>query len=269
MRFYLNTSSRLQPVILILGPGDALHIGRGRYHAFRKMTDNTLPESDCHHNLRQRKLNELRQLHGHNMPIDVCFSIAWDWLYPGHDAELTKKWFKHMMDIIKSRRKENMSYNCLLETSVRYCANALWRKTAEQLTTREMTMLNGILPVLRNLYDRSKKAYTKAKKDPRLDIDWEISHVIDVDRCSVCQYELFNHHIRRRCFEGDDESEYNANALAYCLWCYNQWEFMHVKKCDEKKESSDNKLFVLCHSSVSLSDEKKILDQIKRMINGK
>ena len=66
-----------EPSVFILGPGEHLHINKGRLHAFRKMTFEQLPESDCHCLLRQQKIAELQAQGLTKAPI--CISVAYDW----------------------------------------------------------------------------------------------------------------------------------------------------------------------------------------------
>jgi hypothetical protein len=66
-----------EPSVFILGPGEHLHINKGRLHAFRKMTFQQLPESDCRCILRQQKIAELQAQGLTEAPI--CISVAYDW----------------------------------------------------------------------------------------------------------------------------------------------------------------------------------------------
>ena len=48
------------PILLILGPGDFLHIGKGRIHAFRKVDWSKEPNADdCHFEMRKKLGNDL------------------------------------------------------------------------------------------------------------------------------------------------------------------------------------------------------------------
>lgn len=82
-RFLLNLTVasyefRYCPSVLILKPGQLIHINKGRLHAFRKMATAPLPEGDCHKAQREQVVKE-RQLSGE----ELCISIAWDWMYRG------------------------------------------------------------------------------------------------------------------------------------------------------------------------------------------
>jgi hypothetical protein len=58
----------------MLKPGQHVHINKGRLHAFRKMTEDKLPDNDCHAQLRQVLIKELGE---GNVPL--CISVAFDW----------------------------------------------------------------------------------------------------------------------------------------------------------------------------------------------
>lgn len=66
------------PSVFTLKPGQWVHINKGRMHAFRKLATSELPQSDCHHILRNQIIRD-KELEG----VDVCISIAWDWMYRG------------------------------------------------------------------------------------------------------------------------------------------------------------------------------------------
>jgi hypothetical protein len=55
-----------------------MHISKGRLHAFRKLSNDKLPDTDCHADLR-RELVEKEIL----KEEPLCISIAWDWMYRG------------------------------------------------------------------------------------------------------------------------------------------------------------------------------------------
>jgi hypothetical protein len=66
------------PSVFILQPRDYLHINKGRIHAFRKLGNTKLPDSDCH--------AQQRNLHFDQKGIGaerMCISLAWDWIYRG------------------------------------------------------------------------------------------------------------------------------------------------------------------------------------------
>jgi hypothetical protein len=73
-------------IVLILGPGELLHIGKGRFHAFRKLSAESLGVDDCHFDLR----NEIHaKLRGNGEVVEQLLnvSLAWDWSYAGVTPE--------------------------------------------------------------------------------------------------------------------------------------------------------------------------------------
>jgi hypothetical protein len=72
---------RYCPSIILLKPGQLIHINKGRLHAFRKMSTANLPVDDCHYRLRKDLIAE------QNLKAEVlCVSIAWDWMFRGLTA---------------------------------------------------------------------------------------------------------------------------------------------------------------------------------------
>lgn len=72
--------SRYRPTLLVLGPGDHIHINKQSLHIFRKCSlYEDLSEDDCFFELR----NETKR----NVPSaewnDRCVSTAWDWVFMG------------------------------------------------------------------------------------------------------------------------------------------------------------------------------------------
>ena len=58
---YLRDELHAGPSHIVLGPGEFLHIGKGRMHAFRKMAPERAETAE-----------------------DICISVAWDWMYQGY-----------------------------------------------------------------------------------------------------------------------------------------------------------------------------------------
>jgi hypothetical protein len=79
--FSHHECKRYCPSVFILGPGELVHINKGRLHAFRKMSHEMLPKSDCHFGLRTKKLRALQGKESHDL---VCVSVAWDWMFHGN-----------------------------------------------------------------------------------------------------------------------------------------------------------------------------------------
>jgi hypothetical protein len=60
--------------VFVLEPNEFLHINKGRLHAFRKLTVDELPESDCHAKLRADLINSAGFVFS-----PICTSVAFDW----------------------------------------------------------------------------------------------------------------------------------------------------------------------------------------------
>ena len=71
------------PSVFVLKPGQLVHINKGRLHAFRKLAPSPLPPTDCHAVQRQLLLDSKEDGKGE----DICFSIAWDWMFKGVTSE--------------------------------------------------------------------------------------------------------------------------------------------------------------------------------------
>jgi hypothetical protein len=71
------------PSVFILTAGQHVHINKGRLHAFRKLTPETLPIEDCHCELRRTMIEEKSLTN----KLPTCVSIAWDWQFGGVHAE--------------------------------------------------------------------------------------------------------------------------------------------------------------------------------------
>jgi hypothetical protein len=64
---------RYGPSVFVLGPGQVVHINKGRLHAFRKMQPCSLDPNDCHYRQREVVLSDRKGELGENV------SLAWDW----------------------------------------------------------------------------------------------------------------------------------------------------------------------------------------------
>ena len=65
------------PSVFILKPGQHVLINKGRLHAFRKMTFDELPNTDCHAAQRSELVAMLKEKKLDRAPL--CISIAYDW----------------------------------------------------------------------------------------------------------------------------------------------------------------------------------------------
>jgi len=72
----------------ILKPGQCVHINKGRLHAFRKVSNEQLPFTDCHAKLRRGLLKpgSRERVVGPGKSEILCISVAWDWMFRGVTA---------------------------------------------------------------------------------------------------------------------------------------------------------------------------------------
>jgi hypothetical protein len=87
--------------ILILKPGQIIHINKGRLHCFRKLSSEILDETDAHVDLRQDLIKETKELGP--WCDKLCLSIAWDWVFHGVSEIGVKTEVAHVL----SRTREN------------------------------------------------------------------------------------------------------------------------------------------------------------------
>ena len=65
------------PSVFILKLGQHVLINKGRLHAFRKVTFDELPNTDCHAAQRDELVAMLKEKEIDRAPL--CLSIAYDW----------------------------------------------------------------------------------------------------------------------------------------------------------------------------------------------
>ena len=76
--YLLIKSQSYSPSVFILKLGQHVLINKGRLHAFRKMTFDELPNTDCHAAQRSELVAMLKE----EKKLDrapLCISIAYDW----------------------------------------------------------------------------------------------------------------------------------------------------------------------------------------------
>jgi len=72
-----SESKKMTPTHVILGPGDYIHLNKGRIHAFRKVTAASAAAEKGFPGL----------VAGSATSNDICVSVAWDWMYRGFTPE--------------------------------------------------------------------------------------------------------------------------------------------------------------------------------------
>ncbi len=139
------------PIILTLRPGDHLHIGKSRIHAFRKVDFRDLDKNDCHYDLREKLKAEV----GPNQRDCRCISFAWDWHFMGHSAmgvarELSTSLKAHNLSS-HLQREESAESEQILGKAMYFIislANKLFQKSKCTTESGPKTMC-GLLPALK------------------------------------------------------------------------------------------------------------------------
>uniref|UniRef100_A0A7S2YQT9 JmjC domain-containing protein n=1 Tax=Entomoneis paludosa TaxID=265537 RepID=A0A7S2YQT9_9STRA len=262
-----------EPAVLILGPGQHVHINKGRLHAFRKMTTESLPENDCHHTLRKELVAELgiRQ-------APVCISIAWDWQYTGIRPEAINREVTSTLEC-QTLVDQKPLLKCLAIPKA--CILALARRcqridnqdampifedgstSEEEEVLQKESLLKGIGPSLLFILEQNISFIERAEKRENEIIDEfgelcgyaklsnakqndtelnPLSSTVDPDGndyfCRICSKELENVYLH--CDGCEDLLHQDFNI---CMDCYDakRWQEnidMHGKGLDEENRSS-------------------------------
>ena len=143
----LETHS-IVPTILILAPGELLHIGKGCLHCFRKLTLDVLPDTDVHESLRKTLVKGLS-----NTRLDFCVSIAWDWMYTGCTEDSQQRELAHVMQKPRATKSTlALPETCLLRMAEVYSCSSnhkyqgkctLIKAPLEELIAKHTAILNA------------------------------------------------------------------------------------------------------------------------------
>lgn len=191
------------PCVFILEPGQLLHIGKGRLHAFRKMTCDTLEPNDCHHDIRKELI---RQRNIHHDPL--CFSIAWDWMFMGHTQVGIKNEIQVVLDCEKlafdnAVRSLATPDLCLIEMAKEEIARLESLPKEGRLSSKHFENLIGIGPFVCSSLRMQIKLIRDMRNNEKLDA--RVFDVPDSQKkdssidaygndyfCKICQRELSN-----------------------------------------------------------------------------
>ena len=129
------------PSVFILKEGQHIHINKGRLHAFRKLTPETLPTTDCHFELRDALIKE-NGLSRKAPP--KCVSIAWDWQFSGVHAEGIHR---ETMSILESAFMVDKQKECkclaIPKASILAMARQIQQKATEEPPNNKAASLFG------------------------------------------------------------------------------------------------------------------------------
>jgi hypothetical protein len=238
-------------IVLILGPGELLHIGKGRFHAFRKLTAESLGVDDCHFDLR-RDLHAKLQGKGVAVEELLNISLAWDWSYMGVTPEGINREIVSTLEFAFRNRglskpkqslaipKMSLIANC--DAAISYLdANSTPFKITigtvdEAKKKSNLIMLKGLLPSLdfvvgieQYAYDLAATSGTESFHRNFWPNSWENSLAFPLDPfgnadyfCKICYQELPNAYMHCDGCENLLEKDFNV-----CIECHS--ELMHQR----------------------------------------
>lgn len=218
--------SRYCPVVLILRPGDHIHINKGRLHAFRKIHfSNVLDPEDCHFQMRQSLKQQLEKKKNGETLNNICISIAWDWIYKGFTSigitrELSTIVNTHNI-MAKYNREKEYSQDILGKPFHDTIMIAKNLSNKAQISPEELVLARGILPVLRWAKVSLDQEETEFRKRGVKNITDDASDGIglsDLDHldrwdCSNCRSEIWCFY----CF-----AKVNDESWTLCMQCVKE-----------------------------------------------
>ncbi len=149
-----------------------VHINKGRLHAFRKLAPSILHVTDCHYELRNAILQAKVQ-----PTEDICFSIAWDWMFKGVTSEGINREVSSILECSRLNRQHLMQSLAIPETALLFLAkeniskNRIESKSGAGISPfargrfgpDSLTVLRGILPSLEYVVTRHSSAVEFSK----------------------------------------------------------------------------------------------------------
>lgn len=230
------------PVVLVLGPGEHLHIGKGRFHAFRKLGLEALAKDDCHSYLRKEILRKKKvrskrgMLEFKNM---VNFSIAWDWCFMGHTAEgINREMTSTLESAFRNRNfappKQSLGIPklCLLKQSAQSESHLSAGKPEDQEFHRNL--LRGLLPSLEFVirHEMCVVAEVFPQKLPNTSENLSVFPVDPYDNtgysCSLCYHELSNTYMHCWGCEQLLQKDFNVCSQCYGLEMHRRFHVMNI-----------------------------------------
>ena len=192
-----------------------MHIGKGRLHAFRKVSPHELPPQDCHAQLRKELLVEV----GTRPSNFSCFAIAWDWCYMGVTRAGIRREAKLALDAADICREEKLPPLGITELSLLETAKITTSSARElrRFVTNKVT-LAGILPALLSVVNRDVNQSNRASRFSCVSLgEHPDSHgtgeaeayAHDGYSCMICQCELSNTYLHCRGCEKFLKKDFN------------------------------------------------------------
>jgi hypothetical protein len=226
------------PTVFILEPGQMVHINKGRLHAFRKMSTQELEVTDCHATLRAELLGKV--------PLrkeQVCFSIAWDWMYRGVTERGIAREVAAVMTCASLNRLRSIKSLGAVETVLLHLSRAVCdREEAHEgehpYQPSKKVICRGIVPGLQLVVQEHKSmmevARANTKTEGTRDL-LEFVEITDADRdpiaspidaygrdytCRKCLRELSNIYCHCTGCESLFNVDYNL-----CVGCHDAQEY--------------------------------------------
>ena len=250
--------------MLILGPGEHLHIGKGRFHAFRKLGAETLADDDCHSDLRKEVHLKLRR---ENISVGalVNFSIAWDWSFLGLTPEgINREMASTLEFALRNRKlykpKQSLAIPKLCLLSCCKSSIAAIGKVGStfgiQVDTtpntvalqRHRNILKGLLPALEFVVSQEQDGFLKSRSQLQSEVrphSWENSVTFPLDPygnsdyfCKICFQELSNTYMH--CNGCEDLLKKDFNVCAECHSDKRHRRFVITSDKDSFVDSSLN-----------------------------
>lgn len=248
------------PSVFTLKPGQWVHINKGRMHAFRKLATSELPQSDCHHILRNQIIRD-KELEG----VDVCISIAWDWMYRGVTKNGINQELTCSLKCAELARLNGQQALAIPETATLKVAKSLLSECVADenylpmaSATKEIvsiptphSILEGILPCLTDLVNRHKREFneirailgedaTTSTPNTRYNPEtYSLDPYANCDFiCKLCFKELSNLYMHCQGCENLLDKDFNICADCYLKEKYKVTYQMHPQK--RKKHATLN-----------------------------
>jgi len=285
------------PSVFILKPGQLVHINKGRLHAFRKLAPSPLPSTDCHAVQRQILLDSKEDGKGE----DVCFSIAWDWMFKGVTSEGINREVSGIVECSALNQGHQLQSLAVPVTSLLFLAKENSAKvkpkpknlfkidfpTRAPLNASEpdaKTVLRGILPSLEYIVRRHELAmeYSTRSRDVKIEKrpdTWRDPMHYSIDPygndyfCRGCGVELSNVYYHCLGCEQLLSKDFNICSNCHKAGRYKVFEQMHVsKRRDEQFNHTGNDpyskhgKFSLHYRFMDLVEERSLLDKCRSIV---
>jgi len=206
---------RIEPSVFILKPGQWVHINKNRLHCFRKMSDTTLDNNDCHYELRSDLLKTTQSIG------PICVSIAWDWMYKGVTTEGTRNEIITSMEAATMLRKSDSGNKNLAQPCHVLLSAA--RSHVPFANDDDIDFYRGILAPLQHVVTENCKALSRLLNCEKVHI---VRNLMDEEGdftpyssdfvCKVCSAELGNWYLA--CYECYSKYGKDANLCHHCFW---------------------------------------------------